>query len=107
MAGTFSLPSRNILYRWCTPVVVSSDKPLMPTSIGINTGAYNDANTRTLEVLGVLVVDKGCKVPAVVKNQVERLVVVECSDSLVNAPEVLLLSLALPGEDWDASGSNT
>lgn len=62
---------------------------------------------RTLEVLGVLLVDKGGKVTAIIQDHVEGLAAGECSKCLLNTPVVLLLSLALPREDGDASCSNT
>lgn len=54
------------------------------------------------EELGVAVVDERGEVSAVVEDDVERLAVREALDGLVHAPDGLLLSLALPGEDGDA-----
>ena len=59
-----------------------------------------------LEHLGVLLVDEGGQVTTVVEDQVEALVVLEGGELLLQAPVVLLLGLALPGEDGDARGGN-
>jgi hypothetical protein len=59
-----------------------------------------------LEHLRVLLVDKGSKVTAVVEDQVERLAVLESSKLLLKAPLVLLLGLALPGEDGDTGSGD-
>lgn len=59
-----------------------------------------------LEHLGVLLVDEGSQVTAVVKDDVETLVILEGSELLLQAPVVLLLGLALPGEDGDTGGGN-
>jgi hypothetical protein len=59
-----------------------------------------------LEHLGVLLVDKGSEVTAVVEDQVQALAVLEGSELLLEAPLVLLLGLALPRKDGDTSGSN-
>jgi hypothetical protein len=59
-----------------------------------------------LEHLGVLLVDKGSEVTAVVEDQVEALAVLEGSELLLEAPLVLLLGLALPREDGDTGGGN-
>jgi hypothetical protein len=59
-----------------------------------------------LEHLGVLLVDKGSQVTAVVEDQVQALAVLEGSKLLLEAPLVLLLGLALPREDGDAGGGN-
>merc|ERR1719400_1990483 len=57
------------------------------------------------QVLGVLLVDEVGKVTAVVEDHVERLAVRE-EDGLLNAPDVFLVSLALPGVHWDSTGSH-
>ena len=59
-----------------------------------------------LEHLRVLLVDKGSEVTTIVEDQVQRLAVLEGSKLLLEAPLVLLLGLALPGEDGDTSGSD-
>lgn len=59
-----------------------------------------------LEELGVLLVNKGGKVSTVIKNKVELAIVLEGLELLLNAPEVLLLSLTLPGEDRDTGSGN-
>tara|TARA_R110002003_G_scaffold28_16_gene1661 strand:- start:18704 stop:19177 length:474 start_codon:yes stop_codon:yes gene_type:complete len=59
-----------------------------------------------LEHLGVLLVDEGSQVTAIVENQVQALAVLEGGELLLEAPLVLLLGLALPGEDGDAGSSN-
>lgn len=64
-------------------------------------------STHTLEVLGVLLVDEGGKVTSVVENHVEGLAVGKSSNGLLDTPVVLLLGLALPGEDGHTSGGDT
>jgi hypothetical protein len=59
-----------------------------------------------LEHLGVLLVDERGKVTAVVEDQVQALAVLEGRELLLQAPLVLLLGLALPGEDGHAGGGN-
>ncbi len=59
-----------------------------------------------LEHLGVLLVDKGGQVTTVVKDQVQALAILEGGELLLQAPLVLLLSLALPGEYWHTGGGN-
>jgi hypothetical protein len=59
-----------------------------------------------LEHLGVLLVDQGSEVAAVVEDQVQVLAVLEGSELLLEAPLVLLLGLALPREDGHAGGGN-
>lgn len=59
-----------------------------------------------LELLGVLGVDQGGQVTTVVEDQVQLLAVLEGNELLLETPVVLLLGLALPGEDGDTSGGN-
>jgi hypothetical protein len=59
-----------------------------------------------LEHLRVLLVNKGGQVTTVVEDEVELLVVLEGSELLLEAPVVLLLGLALPGEDRNTSSGN-
>lgn len=59
-----------------------------------------------LEHLGVLLVDKGGKITTIVEDQVERLARGERGELLLEAPLVLLLGLALPGEDGGTTGGN-
>jgi hypothetical protein len=61
---------------------------------------------RTLEVLRELLVDNGGEVTSVVEDHVKGLATFKASDGLLDAPVVLLLSLTLPGEDGDTSGSD-
>ena len=63
--------------------------------------------SRTRKVLRVLFVNEGSEVTAVVENHVQGLTARERSESLLNAPVVLFLSLALPGEDGNAGSRNT
>ena len=73
----------------------------------VDTGGGLLRNTSAVgEVLGVLVVDHGGQVSSVVQDQVERLVVGEGSEGLLNAPEVLLLSLTLPGKNGDTGSGD-
>lgn len=62
--------------------------------------------TNFRKVLRVLVVDEASEVTSVIEDHVEGLVAGEGAECLVDAPEVLLLSLALPGKDGDASRSD-
>jgi hypothetical protein len=57
---------------------------------------------RTLEHLRVILVDDGGQIATVVEDHVRRLAVLERLELLVDAPLVLFLGLALPGEDGDA-----
>ena len=50
--------------------------------------------------------DKGGQVTTVIEDHVQGLAVLEAEDGLVDAPLVLLLGLALPGKDGDASRSD-
>lgn len=59
-----------------------------------------------LQHLGVLLMDEGGEVTAVIKDEVEALAILEGSELLLETPLVLLLGLALPGENRDTGGSN-
>jgi hypothetical protein len=59
-----------------------------------------------LEHLRVLLVNERSKVTTVVEDQVQGLAIPEGSELLLQTPVVLLLGLALPGEDGDAGGGN-
>ena len=50
--------------------------------------------------------NKGGKVTAIIENHVQGLAVGERSQGLFDAPVVLLLGLALPRVDGNASGSD-
>ena len=52
IAGTFSWPFSIILYRLCTPVVVSSDRPLIPA---YKDHIYKYMNVNAMLTLTVLV----------------------------------------------------
>ena len=70
----------------------------------VNTGRGLLRDTAdVLEVLGVLFVNHRSEITTVVEDHVERLSVGEGSQSLLNAPGVLFLGLALPGKDGDTS----
>ena len=51
--------------------------------------------------------NEGGEVTTVVQDHVEGLAVGEGGKGLLNAPQVLLLGLTLPGEDWDTGRSDT
>ena len=68
-------------------------------------GLFRDT-VAVLEHLGILLVDEGSEVTAVVKDQVQRLAVLEGCELLLEAPLVFLLGLALPGENGYAGGGN-
>lgn len=73
----------------------------------VNTGGGLLRDTvAVLEHLRVLLVDKGGEVTTIVEDQVERLVVLEGNKLLLEAPLVLLLGLALPGEDGDTGSGD-
>jgi len=59
-----------------------------------------------LEQLRVLLVDERGKVTTIVEDEVQLAVVLEGLELLLNAPEVLLVGLALPGEDGHAGRSD-
>ena len=59
-----------------------------------------------VEEFRVFFVNVGGKVTAVVEDHVQRLATGETLDGLVNTPDVLLLGLALPGEDGNASNGD-
>ena len=48
--------------------------------------------------------DESGQVTTIVQDHVKRLVAGESSQSLIDAPKVLLLGLALPGEHRDTGG---
>jgi hypothetical protein len=60
----------------------------------------------TLQVLGVLFVNKGGEITTIVQDHVQALSTGESSKSLFDAPGILLLSLTLPGKDGNACGSD-
>lgn len=68
-------------------------------------GLFGDA-LDILEVLRELLVDHRGKVATIVENHVQGLAIGESSKGLFDAPEVLLLGLALPGVDRDASSGD-
>ena len=60
----------------------------------------------TREELRILFMDHGGEVASIIENHVQGLAVGEALDGLVNTPLILLLRLALPGEDGDASSGD-
>jgi len=60
-----------------------------------------------LQKLGVLLVDESGKITTIIEDKVELLAILESVELLLNAPDVLLLGLTLPGEDRDASSGNS
>ena len=48
--------------------------------------------------------DKVGKIPSIIKDHVERFAIRK-DKSLLNTPDILLISLSLPGIDWDTTGS--
>lgn len=63
-------------------------------------------STAVCQHLWVFLVNEGSEITTVIKDHVEGLSVLEGLQLLLNAPEVLLLGLTLPGEDWDTCGCN-
>lgn len=63
-------------------------------------------SARTLEQLGVLLVNERSQISSVIEDHVERLTVGESTDGLLKAPLVLLLSLSLPRKDGNAGGGD-
>lgn len=59
------------------------------------------------EKFGVLFVNKRGEITAIVKNEVQLASIVESVELLLDAPEILLLSLAFPGKNRNASSSNS
>ena len=45
------------------------------------------------------------QITAIIQDHVERLAIGE-DDSLFDTPDILFVSLTLPGIDWDTAGSN-
>lgn len=60
-----------------------------------------------LEQFWVLLMNKGGEVTTVVKDEIELTSILESVELLLNAPEILLLGLALPSKDRNASSSNS
>ena len=85
-------------------MVVSSEMPRMPEALVNLTGDTLPSQEPTFKILWELVVDQVCKVTSIVKDHIQRLAIRESSKGLFDAPSVLLLGLALPGEDRDAGG---
>ena len=57
------------------------------------------------QILGVFLVDQVGEVTSVIEDHVEGLAVRE-EDGLLETPHVLLVSLPLPGIDWDSTGGH-
>jgi len=70
-----------------------------------SSGLFRDTLDTSKEI-GVAIVNNVGKVASVVEDHVKGLAIGE-EDGLLNAPLVLLLGLALPGIDGDASGSDS
>src|ERR1700689_1105268 len=100
MAGNARGPEPAISYSRCTPVVVSSVTPRMPSAISVLLGRGWDGPGAL--VLGALV-HQHRGVAAVIEDHV-RPVVARPGQGLVRAPPVLVQRLALPGEHRDALG---
>lgn len=58
------------------------------------------------EKIRVLVVNEGGEITTIVEDHVQRPATGETFNSLVDTPLVFLLTLALPGKDWDAGNGN-
>lgn len=54
----------------------------------------------------VLFVNEGSQISTVIQDQVQFLAVLEGEQLLLNTPQVLLLGLTLPGENWHTGGGN-
>lgn len=74
--------------------------------VDTGSGLFGDT-VAALEHLGVLGVDESGQVTAIVEDQVEALAGGESLELLLQAPVVLFLSLALPGEDGSATSGNS
>ena len=124
IAGKSRLPCSASWYRRCTPVVVSSVTPLMPSetlvhffgsvSRVLRTSALKTENSsESSSVVGTLagalplaaLVDQHRGVAAVVEDHV-RAVAARPGEDGVGAVPVLLEGLALPGEDGTPAGSS-
>jgi hypothetical protein len=46
------------------------------------------------------------EIPSIVENHVQRLISRECSEGLLNTPQILFLGLSFPRKDRNASGSD-
>ena len=57
------------------------------------------------QMLGIFLVDQVGEVTSVVEDHVEGLAVRE-EDGLLDTPDVFLVSLSLPGIDWDPTGGH-
>lgn len=73
----------------------------------VDTGGGLLRQTETVvQHLWVLLVDQSGQVSTVVQDQVQLLAVLEGEQLLLDTPQVLLVGLTLPGENWNTSGGN-
>lgn len=85
-------------------MVVSSEIPLMSLRSSGNSAQQLISISPSLEDKSArTVVDHGGQVTSIVEDHVGLAAVGEGSQALLNAPEVLLLGLSLPGKDGDAA----
>ena len=82
--------------------MVSSEIPLMSVRSSGNSAGVFSIPYASLDGQRT-VVDHGGKVTSIIEDHVGLATVGEGSQALLNAPEVLLLSLALPCEDGNAA----
>jgi hypothetical protein len=101
------LPSLKALYRWWTPVVVSSEIPRMSayTVNGMPTQRKRH-NVRAFEVLRVLLMDKVGQITSIIEDHVQGLSIGKRGESLFDAPIVFFLGFTFPGEDRNTSSGD-
>ncbi len=108
MAGILSFPSRKALYKWWTPVVVSSETPRIPIvhEVRLRSGKA-EALSVTGEVLGVFLMDDSREIASIVEDHVKRLSILETRQWSVGCTIGISSSVSpLPGEDGHTGSSN-
>jgi hypothetical protein len=100
-----------LVFRAVNHVTLSLNRGLMLTfqhlvKVVNTSGGFLRDTIASLKHLWVFLVDKRSQVSSIIKNQVERLAILECDQLLFKAPLVFLLGLTFPGKDRDTSSSN-